>query len=73
MVFDVIVFVAAFELMLYGCMVVNRDWLLSSYVRSGSTRVTHEPYVHAGDGDAGYADPEDADYGYGYDADEYDP
>lgn len=51
MVFDVLYFIAAFELLLYGYMVANREWLFSSY-RWSAHIPEAEPYA---DVDYGYA------------------
>jgi len=58
MVFNVLYFIAVFELVLYSYMVANRDWLFSSYTRT----LSDEAYSTAGgsgDGDS------DLDYDYG--------
>lgn len=58
MVFNVLYFIAVFELVLYSYMVVNRDWLFSTYTRT----LSDEAYPAAGgsgDGDS------DLEYDYG--------
>lgn len=45
MLFDVFYFITAFELVLYGYMVANREWLFSSYRRS----LMDEAYAVGGD------------------------
>lgn len=59
MVFQMLYLVTAFELILYGCMVANRQWLLSSYRRPYATyHVGDDPYF----GPAEAADDDDYDY-----------
>lgn len=59
MVFNVLYFIAAFELMLYSCMVANRDWLLSTYTRT----LSDEAYFG---GSGGVVDSDsDLEYDYG--------
>lgn len=61
MVFEVLYLVTAFELILYGCMVANRQWLLSSYRRPYEMYRDGEPYF------GGAADDDDDD-DYDYDS-----
>lgn len=58
MVFNVLYFIAAFELVLYSCMVANRDWLFSSYTRTLSDEA-YSTVGGSGDGDS------DLEYDYG--------
>lgn len=48
MVFDVLYFIAAFELAFYGCMVANRRWLFTAY-RQMIAGDDYRPYA-PGDG-----------------------
>lgn len=61
MVFQVLYLITAFELILYGCMVANRQWLFSSYHRPYATYHDGDPYFGEA---AAAADDDDDDYDY---------
>jgi len=48
MVFDVLYFIAAFELLIYGYMVANREWLFSTYRQMMMPNDVYPSYAASG-------------------------